>query len=441
MPFKSKAQARFMFAAESHGELPKGTAKRWAKHTPDIKKLPEKVSDTSKTAAYKYASIFGYYDVLLKLAALDPSLYENVKRVAAKMKIPAPSMEDAERIFPKGWEKANPSWQEQFLGSDWFKAENSKRQFGGGASKSWRGGNTWDAGSRSRPSWAGAIPQTGRASRAAQAYMRFPFLGHWVASSILAGIGGGMEAGLQSRMTKNNPEMAPEEVSAVTSPVRKGRVAGGVLGAGLGAAVPIIANWHLRKPLGGLKALARHPGIGLSALLTGSTGAMYGQAAGGLAGMPFAYAKGRKASRLLDESVQQDEEYAPYSKAASDDKPEIPSSPRGYLPKSLAWRSALGGAVMGGASPFLNSAAEYVTKNPAAARNLKDMLHHVSKNRPDMPALLGRHIIGGAAGGAIAGALTGLYVQRLLVKRKAKADNMSKSAGYWQNIVDFTEAG
>lgn len=53
MPFESKAQQRFMFAAESRGELPKGTAKRWAKHTPDIKALPEKkpVEETKKSAA------------------------------------------------------------------------------------------------------------------------------------------------------------------------------------------------------------------------------------------------------------------------------------------------------------------------------------------------------------------------------------------------------
>jgi len=31
-----------MFAAESEGKLPKGTALRWAHHTPDIKKLPER---------------------------------------------------------------------------------------------------------------------------------------------------------------------------------------------------------------------------------------------------------------------------------------------------------------------------------------------------------------------------------------------------------------
>lgn len=43
MPFKSKRQQRFMFAAEARGEVPKGTAKRWAEHTPSIKKLPERV--------------------------------------------------------------------------------------------------------------------------------------------------------------------------------------------------------------------------------------------------------------------------------------------------------------------------------------------------------------------------------------------------------------
>jgi hypothetical protein len=42
VPFKSKAQQRFMFAAEDRGEIPKGTAERWADHTPDIKGLPEK---------------------------------------------------------------------------------------------------------------------------------------------------------------------------------------------------------------------------------------------------------------------------------------------------------------------------------------------------------------------------------------------------------------
>ena len=41
MPFTSKAQQKWMFAAEDRGELPKGTAKEWARHTKDMKHLPE----------------------------------------------------------------------------------------------------------------------------------------------------------------------------------------------------------------------------------------------------------------------------------------------------------------------------------------------------------------------------------------------------------------
>lgn len=42
MPFKSKAQQRFMHAAEARGDLPKGTASRWAAETKNIKDLPNK---------------------------------------------------------------------------------------------------------------------------------------------------------------------------------------------------------------------------------------------------------------------------------------------------------------------------------------------------------------------------------------------------------------
>lgn len=43
MPLKSKAQQRWMAAAEDRGELPKGTLHRWAAHTKNLKKLPEHV--------------------------------------------------------------------------------------------------------------------------------------------------------------------------------------------------------------------------------------------------------------------------------------------------------------------------------------------------------------------------------------------------------------
>ena len=55
MPFKSKAQRRFFYAAEDRGELPKGTANRWEKHTKK-KDLPErKRKKTVKKSTIKAA--------------------------------------------------------------------------------------------------------------------------------------------------------------------------------------------------------------------------------------------------------------------------------------------------------------------------------------------------------------------------------------------------
>jgi hypothetical protein len=45
MPFKSKAQMRWMFAR--HPEM----AKRWAKETPSLKRLPERATRGLKRAA------------------------------------------------------------------------------------------------------------------------------------------------------------------------------------------------------------------------------------------------------------------------------------------------------------------------------------------------------------------------------------------------------
>lgn len=50
MPFKSKAQQRFMFAAEARGELPKGKALEWAHETKNIKKLPERKKTAEQIA-------------------------------------------------------------------------------------------------------------------------------------------------------------------------------------------------------------------------------------------------------------------------------------------------------------------------------------------------------------------------------------------------------
>jgi hypothetical protein len=48
MPYKSLAQMRKFFAMEKAGQLPKGTAERWAAHTPSIKRLPKKLKTKKK---------------------------------------------------------------------------------------------------------------------------------------------------------------------------------------------------------------------------------------------------------------------------------------------------------------------------------------------------------------------------------------------------------
>ena len=55
MPFKSKAQMRAFFAKEKSGELPKGTAKRWAGETPNISALPDRVKKAMMGSFIKIA--------------------------------------------------------------------------------------------------------------------------------------------------------------------------------------------------------------------------------------------------------------------------------------------------------------------------------------------------------------------------------------------------
>ena len=65
MPFKSKAQMKKFFAMEKRGEIPKGTAKRWAEHTRNIKKLPKRVRTKKRKVkgrrkfTYKKKRIYG----------------------------------------------------------------------------------------------------------------------------------------------------------------------------------------------------------------------------------------------------------------------------------------------------------------------------------------------------------------------------------------------
>lgn len=53
MPFKSKAQQKFMFAAESRGDVTKGTAEEWAHKTKNIKQLPEHVRKSANPESHQ----------------------------------------------------------------------------------------------------------------------------------------------------------------------------------------------------------------------------------------------------------------------------------------------------------------------------------------------------------------------------------------------------
>ena len=53
MAFKSKAQQRYMFAAEARGEIKKGVPEEFAKKTRSFKKLPEHVA--KKKTAKRYS--------------------------------------------------------------------------------------------------------------------------------------------------------------------------------------------------------------------------------------------------------------------------------------------------------------------------------------------------------------------------------------------------
>jgi hypothetical protein len=71
---KSKAQWRWMFAAEDRHELPKGTAERWARHTKSIRDLPEHVKRKKKSADETERDAFAAAFVLrcAELGITDP---------------------------------------------------------------------------------------------------------------------------------------------------------------------------------------------------------------------------------------------------------------------------------------------------------------------------------------------------------------------------------
>lgn len=90
MPFRSKAQQRWMFAAESRGELPKGTAMEWAHETQKqpggFQKLPEKVKNPKK----------GFKAKPMKKSAVE----QHIGVTAKELLTPDTKLTGLEALFP-----------------------------------------------------------------------------------------------------------------------------------------------------------------------------------------------------------------------------------------------------------------------------------------------------------------------------------------------------
>lgn len=93
MPFKSKAQQRFMFAAEARGEVPKGTAREWAHATKDIKSLPERKKKKKKAFVDSFLAVCVRDGIAPRDAVKVAEAYAATleKAAAAKRAIEAPS--------------------------------------------------------------------------------------------------------------------------------------------------------------------------------------------------------------------------------------------------------------------------------------------------------------------------------------------------------------
>ena len=82
MPYKSQAQVGKFFHMEAAGELPQGTARRWAHHTPDMKHLPKRAPKRTPAEAEKTAGVTRA-DQLHTYAQNLPPLVARTNKVAS----------------------------------------------------------------------------------------------------------------------------------------------------------------------------------------------------------------------------------------------------------------------------------------------------------------------------------------------------------------------
>jgi len=358
----------------------------------EVKDLPEKLS-TLKTA--------GFWTVLFKLGAVDPSFASNVARVAKRMGVDPPSPEDLDRMFPKGWESAaQGSWQAQLENSSWLKDVNSaklhvKDVATGRARPS--GGWTHGAGWKSQ-----SVPV---ASRVARTITKSPGLyglsGLFALRSLVPATRGVRRKARKDLKPKELDEVARKTIGRG---VGIGAVGGGLLGTG----IPLLAVLPQLRSAGGLRNLLRVPGnkaaLIRSGVLTGLHSIPWGATAGGLIG-----------SRFMPGAAEKVRER---KKAAAEEAPTVPSN---YLTKKFTVPSGILGAVGKGVDPPLQVALERLRQarkaghTPSLGMLFKDM-------PPDMKKQILKGSLSGAIGGLATGYLTGRWADRLIQKKlKEKA--------------------
>lgn len=381
MPFKSKAQQRYMFS--EHPRI----AERWAEHTPDMKDLPER----AKTA--------GYWDMMLKWAAVDPTIASHVKRVARRMKYDVPTDAEIEAMFPKGWEKNSPSWQAQFEKSQWLKEQNTAKAHAKdvAAGRAPKGSTPH---TKYGPGWS-SVPKQNWASRAAKGVMRH---------SGAYGLGGFSSPLLiplairkQHREARRGlTEKEFEEASRKT--VGRGASIGAIAGGLLGLGIPMLAFHPEFRAAGGLRrAFAREPQIAAPLTLKGMELGLYsmpyGLTAGSIVGSKFLPGKA--------------EEIRERKKAAAEEEPAIPER---FLTKKFTLPSLGIGAVTGAADP----AVQVILKRLEHFQKMekKPPLGTLFRNMPK--GTLKKSLKGGtkgAVGGLLSGYLTGRLADKLIQKK------------------------
>lgn len=221
-PFKSKAQQRFMFAAEARGDVAKGTARRWAHETKGIKKLPERV---------KKAGVPIPAEALRILKALSRKEGENLLHVAEhaigerQEKKAAPAFGTAE------WAKSVAAGMSQ-------EAKDSLFGTGKPAPRKEMGLGKILAIS------AGAGIATGLAARALRAYLA-PRRGKPKASAE-------KKAALTSQMLRDQLDPARPEIKAMLRKPGRGKGVAIAAGAGVatGAAIAALRSYLLARRKG-----------------------------------------------------------------------------------------------------------------------------------------------------------------------------------------------